>query len=342
MILFRYELRKILLCKRGLIVILIFVLQTVVCFVPREYEHSYSIEVYKRYLEEFGGEYTEDTHTALRKDLDDAEAIVAIHEEKVNQYHNDIISSNEFNEHNDSYNKALAEKPTIEYLLNKCEYFDTLNKKADLFYDTDWEDLIKHNSFEYLIALCLLIIIIPAFCNEYSSGSFIIIKSTQNGRYKTARVKLIICIGFILVFSFIMCTLRAFPLLMNDEDSILSYPIYNIMNLDFKCNMSIGVYFMLDCVLKALSWTTLAAFVCLISVLIQNETIVYFISFIIIICPALLLSYMSNKVLEYSFCAYFLSSHLTPDTSIILPFVVMIKLLLYSVFTAKMWCKEKT
>lgn len=342
MILFRYELRKILLCKRGLIVFIIIVLQLAICFVPKEYEHSYSIEVYKRYLEEFGGEYTEETRAILKKDLDEAETVITIHEKIINQYHNDIISSNEFNEHNDAYNKALAEKPTIEYLLNKCEYFDTLNKQTEFFYDTDWEDLIKHDSFEYLIALCLCIIIIPAFCNEYSSESFIIIKSTQNGRYKTARAKLIICIGFIFVFSFIMCTFRAFPLIIHDEDSIVGYPIYNIMNFDFKCDMSIGVYFLIDCMLKALSWATLAAFVCLISVFIKNETIIYFISFIIILCPALLFDFMSSNVLEYLFCAYSLASHLTPDTSILLPFVMMIKLLLYSVFTSIIWCKEKT
>lgn len=132
--LFIYELRKILTFKTFLLIIAAFIAQIIASLIPHVYEHSYSTEVYKNYIAELEGEYTQAKRSTLEQRYVEINNLILEHDNIGSAYLRDEISIEEFEKHNFDYNKAKAERSTVEYLLQKCDHFGSLNGDALFFF----------------------------------------------------------------------------------------------------------------------------------------------------------------------------------------------------------------
>ena len=335
-----FELRKILSGKPMLIVFAVIILQAVIAFIPKNYEHNYSPEVYKRYLTEYCGEYTQDTHIRLSARQAEIEEIIASHEEYAEKYHNDLISFEEYEEHNSAYNKASAEQSTVEYLLQKCGYYDEHGIRAELFYDTDWTDLFENMSFDYLIGLVILLIAVRVFCDEYSSGSRSVILTTPKGKRDTALSKLVIIVTFAFAVSALMYAVKLMPT-MRESAEYATKPVNDLLSFPFDDSVTIIGYYLKDSIIKSLQWCDIAAFICLISVLLQNRTFVYFVSFVFTLCPAMTSDLIGYNRARYFFTSYSLGMNYSCGDNVALILTVSVfKLVLFGLLTGRVWCSS--
>ena len=121
-----YEFRKLLYSKRYLIIIIAVLMQILLMLVPKNFEHEYSDELYKNYMEQIGGEYTEEKRDIILDRYYEINQTINEHENMITAYKQNTILLDEFEAHNSDYNRALAELSTIEYLVQKCSYFDEI------------------------------------------------------------------------------------------------------------------------------------------------------------------------------------------------------------------------
>lgn len=336
-----FELKKALFNKKGIIILAI-CLQVIFSLIPQNVEHSYSPEVYRRYVDTYGGKYTKELYEIFAERKQEISDIIDCHESVILKYHNDELSLEEYERHNSEYNLALSEKSTIDYLLLKCEYYNGIHKETTLFYDTDWSDFLTSNSFDFIIAFTILLIIIPVFLNEYVTESRNTIVITSKGKQRTAHAKLVICIILSFAISFIMYGIKIVPLLIGQSGVYGEFPVYNLLGYPFKSDMSMLEYYMADSFIKSIEWSVLAAFICMLSVMIQNSVFVWFIAFVFVVCPALLSGVLTNDMLGYVFSSFFLSKCYSVQTNLFLLLAINVgKFVLYITVTVRLWCSRR-
>lgn len=334
-----YELKKILFNKIGFVIIATIIIQVVFSFIPHYVQHNYSPEVYRRYIETYGGSYTEKTYDIIKQRQTEIENLIEIHDTVVSDYRSDLISLEEYENHNIQYNRAIAEQSTVYYLLEKCEYYNSLDRPAVLFYDTDWFDFLSNDSYDYIIAITIIIVIIPVFSSEYMTGSRNLIITTSQGKRKSALSKLLICGVFVFIFAFAMYIIKVIPVISGKSAAYSNLPVYNLLGYSFESDISIIEYYISDSLIKSFQWCVLSLFVCTVSVLVKNTTFVFFISLLFVIFPSMLYTMVSGKVFDIIFTSYALKSHYNPQTNILnIGIIIVVKALLYCIITERCWC----
>lgn len=335
-----YELRKVLTLKTVLLIIVALIAQMIVGLIPHVYEHSYSPEVYKKYIAELEGEYTQAKRFALEQRYDEINTLILEHDNVESAYLRDEISLEEFEKHNFDYNKAKAEQSTVEYLLQKCDYFETLNGDAIFFYDTDWEDFLSHSGYNYIAALIVLLLIIPIFDNEFTSHARSMLLTTKQGRKKLCIIKLTAAIftAFIVVFLIFMMKYVVFTYTNSTNAEI---GIKNLFGYSEFGNISLAQYYLIDSLIKSATWIVGSLFICVISNVIRNTIFTFFFAFICLVCPALFSDIFVSKFYDYIFCSTQLRGMYTTNLSLhLLTIIYICKIVVYSFFNIKYWEKE--
>lgn len=338
--LFIYELRKILTFKTFLLIIAAFIAQIIASLIPHVYEHSYSTEVYKNYIAELEGEYTQAKRSALEQRYDEINNLILEHDNIESAYLRDEISIEEFEKHNFNYNKAKAEQSTVEYLLQKCDYFESLNGDALFFYDTHWEDFLSHSDYNYITAIIVLLLIIPIFDNEFTSDARSMLLTTRQGRKKLCIIKLIMAIITAFIVSFLIFMLKYIVFIYSSGTSS-DIEIKNLLGYSGFGNISLAQYYLIDSLIKSATWIVGSVFICVISNVIRNTIFTSFFSFICLVCPALFSDIFVDKFLNYIFCSAQLKDMYTTNLNLhLLTIIYVCKIIVYFLFNIKYWEKE--
>ena len=255
-------------------------------------------------------------------------------------YTHDKISQEEFQEFNYEYYRAAAESATVEYLVKKCGYFDAIDGEAVFFYDTDWEDFLSHTDYNYIVAVVVFLLVIPVFDNDYDSGSRITVLTTKKGRRKLCAVKIsaAVFIAFAVSFSLFMLRYAAFSY-AHGANAGLS--VRNIMEHSEYNDISIMRYCLTDSLLKSAAWAVGAIAICAVANIVRNTVFTFFLSFIVMLCPALFSRLFSFRLYPYIFCADNLNGMYAASLSIAaLAGVYVCKAVAYWVLNMYFWGKE--
>lgn len=188
-----YEFRKLIYSKRSLIIIAAVLMQILLILVPRNFEHEYSDEIYINYMKQLEGEYTEEKRNIILNRYYEINQTINEHENMITAYKQNTILLDEFEAHNSDFNRALAELSTIEYLMQKCSYFDEIGEGV-FFYDTPWIDFFTNSGFNYIVALTIICLIIPVFDSEYQSEAAAMLLTSKYGKNYVCISKLIMVI----------------------------------------------------------------------------------------------------------------------------------------------------
>lgn len=86
-----YEFRKLLYSKRYLIIIIAVLMQILLMLVPKNFEHEYSDELYKNYMEQIGGEYTEEKRDIILDRYYEINQTINEHENMITAYKQNTI-----------------------------------------------------------------------------------------------------------------------------------------------------------------------------------------------------------------------------------------------------------
>lgn len=283
----KYEIKKLLSLPHILLILLALAIRFALCFYPQNVSHSYSETVYKAYMEQLSGEYTADKKAFIESEYERMEKVISEHDEMIENYKNDIITLSEYEEYNGKYNETLAKISTVEYITEKCRYFDEIGGKCYFFYDTDWVDFLSENGIDYITAIIIILMIASVFSDEYSSRSRCMILTTYKGRTNTAVCKL--CISFIFAFIISACmgAIRyAGFFLQSGTDYNMS--VRNLIGYSGFSDMSLFKYYACGVLFHSVIWAVCSLFICMISNIAKSGIFTVFISFVMIVCAALL------------------------------------------------------
>ena len=282
-----FELRKLLLCRRGLIVLAAIAAEIVLCLLPTDYEHPYSPPVYERYTEQLAGNYTSEKRDQIFSRLDEINGIIAEHDALEADYRADKITLEEFSAHNKEYTKAQSEQTTVSYLADKCDYFDRLGS-GRFFNDTDWSDFFAHRGYAITTVLLLLMLIPSVFCGEYSAKMSDVLRTTKYGRERLALTKICLSAGVMFLLSLVMSGTEITVFFARHGTHNLTEPLQSIMGFEGYGDISVIGFFLRSAMMRACSFAVCAAAVCLISVITKNLLFTVFLSFTVCVTPAML------------------------------------------------------
>ena len=301
--LFLSELRKLLFCNYALIIMLAaVVLQAVTELIPRTYEFSYSIDVYKRYTEKLEGDYTAETEFFLRSLYEEYCVLIDEYDLHRTEYINGKITLEDFSTYTAQNSTAKAEITTIQYLLEKCEYFNNAEGfQKEIFYDTDITYFFEGLGFDLIMLLTLLCIVIPVFDREFTGGATSLILTSRYGKSRLAVLKMLASMTVIFVFSWCLSALRLESHFLKYGSDFFDRAVGNLMGYDGFGNVSILNYYLTDTLIKSVCWAICAAKVCLITVICRNTSFSFIISFLIISAPILLNGVGSGTAEMYIF-----------------------------------------
>lgn len=334
-----YEFRKLLKSKFYLIFILALIFQTILMFIPHNNEHDYSDEVYKNYIAELNGKYTTAKKNYIKEKYNDTERIISEHDNFLSAYKRNEISLEELDIHNLNYNKALAERSTLEYLISKCNYFDSLGY-GYFFYDTPWEDFFSNSGYNYIISFAVICVISAIFNIEYRFKSVSMINTSKNGKIKICIAKLAMAVILTFFISIVIYILQ-YGIFTASEGDNSNLGIENLLNYDKLKGISLRQYYFNDILLKSISWSASSLFICMISVLVKNSVFTFFISFVFLLCPYFVSDYFTETWYYYLFLSNQFGNMYTHTINIFLVLTVcLIKSLIYSAVCIYKWQRE--
>ncbi len=334
-----YEFRKLRYSKRSLIIIAAVLMQILLILVPRNFEHEYSDEIYINYMKQLEGEYTEEKRNIILNRYYEINQTINEHENMITAYKQNTILLDEFEAHNSDFNRALAELSTIEYLMQKCSYFDEIGEGV-FFYDTPWIDFFTNSGFNYIVALTIICLIIPVFDSEYQSEAAAMLLTSKYGKNYVCISKLImvIVLAFAVALALYIVQYVTFVLHIKADHSDLD--IKNLMGYKAFSGDSLKQYYMNDAVIKSFSCAAAALFICAVSIFAKNTVFTFFISFVFIVCPYFISSFFRGSWFEYAFAANQLGAMYSEDLNIYaLSVTYILKASLYSGFCIRKWGK---
>lgn len=93
------------------------ILQLLLTFVPKYYEHPYSVDIYTRYTEKLEGEYSAEKRRLLQELFDEYNVTIAEYPLHREEYLAGKMTLEEFSAYTDQNAVANAEISTVQYLL---------------------------------------------------------------------------------------------------------------------------------------------------------------------------------------------------------------------------------
>lgn len=250
------------------------------------YSHEYTPEVYKRLIQGYAGEYSEETKARISEDYEELLEIIGSKGNMETAYLKGELSLTENAQFLDSYYKALSEKDSMEYLLKRCDHLDTVQKDTELFYDTPWLDIFKNDKYDYLTLIAVLVLTIPVFGGEYSSGSRRLLLSTPLGRTKMAAAKLLASGMPAFAVSLMMSVVGIIPVITSEGGGVAWKSTYDL--LGYNMDVPLIIYYLEVSLFRAFLWLVLAVMTCMLGVLIRNAVIVFFVSAVLSVVPGML------------------------------------------------------
>lgn len=182
---FIYELKKMLIYRRGFLFISSFLLFSLLWLVmtdqPQNREMMQYQEEYSWYLKKVTGAYTQEKARYLELEAQRINSALNTQKELLNLYYAGQISEEEFQSQYTQQEEILKQKDGFEVLYDQYLYVCE-NKENHFFLQTNgWGGLLNRNVFPFPLFLVLLLTIIPIFCSEYSCQMDGFIRTMQNG-----------------------------------------------------------------------------------------------------------------------------------------------------------------
>lgn len=319
------------------------VLECVFGFMPKFHDYPYSIEVYRKYTQQYEGLLTDEKAERLNARLEEINELIASYDTMENDYLNDRITLEEFSAYTEKYDIASAEVQTVEYLCKKVGQMLTLTDfEKEIFYDTDWQTFFKDNGYNFILLIAILCIAVPVFDIEYSSGSHALLLTSKRGKAHLAAAKLITVAVTVFALSVLMSAVHFGIFAYNSGLDFHDKAIGNILLTDGYKSTSLTDYFVADSFMKATGYTMYAMIACLITVLCKTTAFSFILSFLAMIAPLFISDVVKGAAAPYIITAKSLETMYPPTTQPVLFMTVLIvKAFILGAATVFLWGKRR-
>lgn len=293
--LIKSEMYKLLLYrKKWLIIIAAFIIKCVFAFFTMRINVGFSVEIYREYIDILSETPRESHSEYIEKEMCRLEEIISAKPQMESDYHNEIISLNEFKAYMNRYYDAEQKHPAYAAVLEKYQRYSELPPEERIYYyDLDLEMLLDYLGFDYFLFLLAVIFIVPCFCGEYSSNIHPLISVTENGHGKLycAKIAAAIFVIAMICVVFYAADFAIYGIKFGFENCKMPIRTVRCTMLDFP-TISIAQYLVLQTVIKLLFCVCLVTVICLLSVLLKSAILTAF-----AIAAAVLMPWLLNSLL---------------------------------------------
>lgn len=293
--------------------------------------------MYEKYTSRYEGVYTAEIGVELSERLTEIEEIIAKEGQMQQDYMAGVISLQEFSDFNYQCSLAQAERETVEYLAQKCAYFDASDGfEREIFYDTDINDFLDKLGYNYFILLAILCIALPIFDREFSSHAVGLLLTSREGRTKTAFCKLSLTFLLGVITSALIYAERYIAFLSKHGADFTDKAVSNIMSYPGYGDTSIFGFYLTDALIKSLAWGCGALIICVICILCKNINFSFFISAFALAVPNFSESYIGKGGIFL--CGIAAGAPYSAETSVAaVVAVLLLKSVAYSGFGVWLW-----
>lgn len=184
--------------------------------------NGYHKSVYENYMNEMEGEYSIEKKEYINSEYQKFQAIIDDKQKNEIAFNNGKIDGKDYHSIINEEKKAQYRIATVKYIVEKTEYYDSLDKSAQYFYDIEISDYIENLRFNVIPIIVILLIVVPMYTDDIYAGTLAMIKSSKNGRMILLKSRLNIS----LLISLLICILFAFI------EFVTKYIIFDLGNLN--------------------------------------------------------------------------------------------------------------
>jgi len=289
-----FELKKILIKQRGIIVIFIMVLLKVILTLSNGYDSHYIIDQnpdgYSFYINQYKGKLTEKKEQEIKSEYYAVGHAAGELENLSSRWREGKIDKIQYESLSKEYYERQKNSAVFNVVYNQYYY---VKEAPDLRYIMDnrgWSTLLSHDNPDFLFLLCLILILTPLFCNEYESGMNSLLLSSRNGKYRTGVYKLLIgiilAVGITVLFSLIEFICINDMVGLNDG----GFPLQSLelfQNSDYYITMNQA--FIAIVLFRILGAMLLAAFISILGIFTGKSIITLFLGSVLTFLPYIFL-----------------------------------------------------
>lgn len=302
---------------------------------------GYVKKIYKYYIQQLEGQYTEEKYNWIISERDRLYNLIDSQDEFEEKYSNDEIEQEEYLEKHYEIVAAKEKLPTVEYIVEKSEYFKSMGGKGTYFYDVEIADYVSNMKIDLFAVVSVIIIITLIFTDDYECELENLIKTSVNGRSRLFRTR-VICALFISAVLGVMYPIIEFIVkyikfdLGDMNASILS--IYNMRNCFL--DVSISNYIFLTIIVKVIYSTFLSIIVVMISSAIHKNMNIYMITLGLVFVPSFVYQNTNKYLKQFFLCHGLSSTNAFCDTEIIKGFNGLILAIAFYISVSFVFIKQ--
>lgn len=241
----KYEFFKVFSNKKNFIIIAICLILKIAFSMQMDIDmpEGFNAEVYRYYSEQLEGEYTKKKHDFIVSEYNKFQELLENEHEYVEKFENDKIDAKEYKVISDDIKSAKNRLKTVEYIVQKSEYYEKQDEQVEYFFDIYHIDYVSNMKVDIFLIIVMLVLITSIYTDDYYSGTVTMIRSSQNGRKKLFINRLICNISisafFSLLFSIIEYMVKYFKFGMSHMGASIK-SLLIMENMEY--NLTIGQY----------------------------------------------------------------------------------------------------
>lgn len=357
--LLQLEFKKIFLISKNWVVLVIVIFSQILLFnintphynfQTRQYNERYHI-----YLSDFGGKINEIKQHNIIKEQERIEKFEKESWELFSKLYNGEYTPDEYDSKLTSYNNLYEDKIAFQQIQNQYDYAAEDPENRYVMDENGWYVILQENNINFLLIFCVIYIVTQIFCPDYETGMYNILSCSKNGK-KLVLIKLIISILFVTMFFLATLIIQVLSAQIKFGLYNIEYPLQSISYFN-ACpyDLTIAQGFIIICILKFLSLSTIGIIAAAISVMTKKSMPSFFVSIIVTLLPYFLfdikeiLYYIPH--LGFMLSGYYLrgiddvSSNEMMSAIVSIPFEIMVcecffcilLLFMFACFTIYLW-----
>lgn len=268
----KYECRKSLLFKKGLLVIAVcFILNIAICLIsqPEFYELAFSPDLYESYIEKFDGVYSQQTMEAINAEVEYQQSIINTPVQEEGLSHDEYVFQSE--------RVRIAEEKirVLDAVIKKCQSLENLQEyEPELVYDiefTKYSDTFKQ---DWIALICIAILTISIVFGDIRCGMNQLLYSSKIGKSKVIKGKILTVIILSLIIATVFSLAQIMIISVGWELGNLQAPIQSFAGFE-NCGIEISMLegICIGILLKVISAVAAALLLILLSALLKNEVL---------------------------------------------------------------------
>ena len=161
---------------------------------------GYRKSVYESYMKELEGQYSSEKKEYIDSECERFQAVLDNENDNKAAYESGKIDGEKYHSIIEDEKTARYRMPTLEYIADKTNYYDSVEQKTEFFYDIEVKDYVENLGFNIISMIVILLIVIPIYTDDVYAGTVYMIKSSKNGRRVLflSRLKITLAISIII------------------------------------------------------------------------------------------------------------------------------------------------